>query len=837
MRLGLSSLKIRYKILLPLLVIFFLSFGAITWLTFDQVTQMSEQLAAEQASEAANRQANAVKAYFEGPLNEARSIAYGIVGLLEAGKTPDREDFNLFLKSIVHSDPTVIGAWACFEPNAFDGKDGDFAGQSPATDESGRFVPYWYRDGGTVAVEPLKDYDVPGAGDYYLLSKNSGKETILEPYSYSVGGKETLLTSLVVPVTVKGRTLGVVGVDMALTEIGADMSQIRPFDGAGYITLVAPKGTVVSHPQQEILGTNFKDHLAKDSDLTAQLQAGEEHMEEHTSVTGEASYITLAPFTIGKATSSWGLFLVVPQKVILAKALELTNKLIFFSIGALIVASLIILGLSIGISSPLIKLQGFAHRIAAGDFNADLNIRQKDEVGVVCDALHDIRDAVKGACAESEAIVTHVEHGRFDARGDASRYSGGFAELIKGVNTLATIYTNIIDSLPVGAFTVDHNRAIQYHNKKARQICGAGCAKGANCEKALNGESCTRQDCLSDTAMRSKSTRQAEVEARTSAGEFALSQSSTPLVTRADKVAGCLEIIIDQTEIKRAQATIMQVAEGAEDISSRVASASEQLSAQVDVSTRGAELQRERITETATAMEEMNVTVLEVASNATRVAEEAEQARNMAREGADIVGEVVKTINNIQEQAVSMNESLQQLGVQADSIGQVMTVINDIADQTNLLALNAAIEAARAGEAGRGFAVVADEVRKLAEKTMSATSEVGAVIRGIQQSTHDNIRNMNTAGEAVARGTTLAHDAGKALSMILDHVNSAADQIRGIATAAEEQSATSEEINRSVETINQIVIETADGLAQSNVAIRELSQMALQLKELIAKMH
>ena len=162
-----------------------------------------------------------------------------------------------------------------------------------------------------------------------------------------------------------------------------------------------------------------------------------------------------------------------------------------------------------------------------------------------------------------------------------------------------------------------------------------------------------------------------------------------------------------------------------------------------------------------------------------------------------------------------------------------MTVISDIADQTNLLALNAAIEAARAGEAGRGFAVVADEVRKLAEKTMTATHEVGDSIKAIQRSAVTNIDEMGKAAQNISEATELANQSGATLAEIVRMASTSSSVVTSIATAAEEQSSTSEEINRALEEISRVVSDTSESMIHSSSAVQDLSRTAAELRHIM----
>ena len=295
----------------------------------------------------------------------------------------------------------------------------------------------------------------------------------------------------------------------------------------------------------------------------------------------------------------------------------------------------------------------------------------------------------------------------------------------------------------------------------------------------------------------------------------------------------------EQAMVQAERARLEGMAEAAdrlEGLATAVAQAGALLAERVAQVARGTARQHERTTETATAMEEMNATVLEVAKNAAQAAESARAAREGASEGMATTDAVNRSIETVRTRSEGLKTSLDALGERAKGIGAIMNVISDIADQTNLLALNAAIEAARAGEAGRGFAVVADEVRKLAEKTMNATKEVATVIADIGSGVKENIVGMDAAVVAVGDATTLAGKAGAVLRHIVDMVETATDEVRSIATASEQQSATSDEINRALTDINHISDETAQGMDDAKRELAKLEDSTGELSTVIASL-
>ncbi|MCR5814302.1 MAG: chemotaxis protein [Desulfovibrio sp.] len=281
---------------------------------------------------------------------------------------------------------------------------------------------------------------------------------------------------------------------------------------------------------------------------------------------------------------------------------------------------------------------------------------------------------------------------------------------------------------------------------------------------------------------------------------------------------------------------MLVAAEKLEGMVAGISAAATELSAQIEESDRGAVESSERLAQAATAMNEMNATVQEVAHNASQAAKVSGETRTNAEDGQKILSNAMSSINLVQKVSMELKEDMGTLHGHTQNISQIMNVISDIADQTNLLALNAAIEAARAGEAGRGFAVVADEVRKLAEKTMASTNDVSHAITAIQDSAQQSVNRMEEALKDVEEATSLAKQSGAALTQIVRHVEETADQVRAIATASEEQSAASDEINRSITTVNEMSAQTTQAMNEASKAISELAQQTERLSALIEEM-
>jgi methyl-accepting chemotaxis protein len=266
---------------------------------------------------------------------------------------------------------------------------------------------------------------------------------------------------------------------------------------------------------------------------------------------------------------------------------------------------------------------------------------------------------------------------------------------------------------------------------------------------------------------------------------------------------------------------------------SQLAAAAEETSVVTGETTEGINQQLTETSQVATAINEMSATVQEVARNAVEAASAAQEADNTFLQGKQVIDKVINAIGDLASEVEKAAGVIQQLEGESKNIGSVLDVIKSIAEQTNLLALNAAIEAARAGEQGRGFAVVADEVRTLAGRTQESTQEIEEMITRLQSGANNAVKVMEEGKEMTQVGVDQAAAAGDALQTINQAVTRISDMNTQIASAAEEQSAVTEEINRSIVNINQVAEQSATGAGHVASASDDLARLAEQLKGLV----
>lgn len=283
------------------------------------------------------------------------------------------------------------------------------------------------------------------------------------------------------------------------------------------------------------------------------------------------------------------------------------------------------------------------------------------------------------------------------------------------------------------------------------------------------------------------------------------------------------------------QQNLRSTVQGIAESSSQLASASEELSAVTEDATRGLHQQSNEIEQAATAVNEMTAAVDEVARNAVATSEASRESDLTARYGREQVIKTVNAIGQLAQDVTTTSTEVEHLAGKVRDISQVLDVIRSIAEQTNLLALNAAIEAARAGEAGRGFAVVADEVRALAHRTQQSTQEIEQMVIGVQQSTDNAVNAMQSSNDRAQESLEVARAAGTALDEITLVIGHISERNMVIASASEEQAQVAREVDRNLVNIRGLALQSSAGANQTSAASLELSRLAVDLNTMVAR--
>ncbi|WP_407306551.1 PAS domain S-box protein [Desulfosporosinus sp. SB140] len=323
------NLGLKTKILASIGLITLLSFSIVIYIVSAKSSEMAKNSAYQIAEESANKNGAYVKANLEIAMDTVRTLSYTFQQMKLSGEV-DREMMDKILLKVLTDNPQFVATWTLWEPNALDGKDADYKNK-PGNDETGRFIPYYSKQYGVVHLEPLVNYKIPGEGDYYLIPKETGRETIVEPYLYPIEGEEVMITSVVVPIMVDGRFVGVVGIDIALDTLQKTISKINPLE-KGYACLLSNEGKYIAYNDSSKIGKIIEDSQAKDA-----IKLG-----KHFTTTKNGSYDIYIPITIGRTTTPWSMLVSVPLEEISEEAVNIRKFIILIGIVGLVFIGLII---------------------------------------------------------------------------------------------------------------------------------------------------------------------------------------------------------------------------------------------------------------------------------------------------------------------------------------------------------------------------------------------------------------------------------------------------------------------------------------------------------------
>jgi methyl-accepting chemotaxis protein len=715
---------------------------------YSAITSYNDGLEANESAitAIAQQQAAIIDAELEVAMDAARTMAQAFAAAKTGEEGLSRSQVNAMLKQVLIENPTFLGVYTLWEPNAFDGRDADYAGLE-GYDESGRLIPYWNRGAdGSVAMEPLVSYDVEGDGDYYLIPKRTGVEAIIDPYLYEVQGKETLLTSLVAPIMVEGRFYGIAGVDMGLDFLQNMTDAIDLYDGTAEMVLISHNGSLAGvTAQPELVGQHMGGYHSDWEEDIRFVESGDEILEN------DGEFIAVfTPVRVGAAETPWSVNLNVPIERITAAAINRVWATVGIGLGLMLAAIVVFWLLGRSLVRPLrITVKG-ARLLAVGDAE------------------------VTGIDRKAIAAI----NARPDELGDIGR---AFAELIGYFTETAGAAQRIAD----GDLTVDV------------QPRGETDALG----KAFHQMVASLRELIAGM--------------QDNAGQIA---------SASQQIFGASEQAAQATQ--QVASTIGQVSQGTAQQTQATTQAGgqvEQMTSAIDGIAKGSQEQSRGIERVSGSAAQMSAVVEQVAANADSSSAASEQAAAIAEQGAQTVRQAVTAISAIKDAVSDAGAKVGQMQEFSLQIGAIVETIDDIAEQTNLLALNAAIEAARAGEQGRGFAVVADEVRKLAERSGKATKEIATLIGNVQTGTEQMVKAMTASLKQVEIGSGFAAEAGDALEAILEAANLVTEQVKEISGAIESIAQASGELMAGIESVSAVVEENTAATEELAASSSEVS--------------
>ncbi|MEV6350949.1 methyl-accepting chemotaxis protein, partial [Actinoplanes sp. NPDC051851] len=434
----LLRLTIKLRMIICVVLITGLSLLAVAYYITHKNMSEARETGLDYAEQTAETSAAEVQSQLLSALRSSRDLASEFNVLVAAGG--DRKIANAELKAVLTNNSDYLGAWTLWEPNAFDGMDRKYRNAGVQNDATGRFIPWWFRNGDAIETKACSSYTVAGDGDYYISVVESGEEKLEEPYGYDIGGESVLMSSMVVPIVRSGKVAGVTGIDMSLDSFSSLVSGIKPF-GTGSAVLLSAGGLLVAG------GDSSQAGQAADSAVVtlAGTAATSGSPERRVIGSGDDEQVQIAaPIVVGNDT--WSLVVTVPTATILASAISAQHTSMWITLGAVVLAALIALAVARSMVKPIESLSGRMAEIADGD--GDLTQRAEvvrdDEAGQLAGAFNRFVEKVAGtvrgiagSATEVQAAADRLAESTDRLNGDAAQVSdksGTAAEATQTVN-------------------------------------------------------------------------------------------------------------------------------------------------------------------------------------------------------------------------------------------------------------------------------------------------------------------------------------------------------------------------------------------------------------------
>jgi methyl-accepting chemotaxis protein len=671
-------MKIGTKLIIMIMILNLVGTGILTGTILNLAQKQINELTGNEITNLAKENALTIKVWLELYLDAVRTTGQFMSKYEEINPAERRSFFNMMLSALIEKNAEVVAASSAWEPNALDGLDAEFV-NTDGTDQTGRFLSYWFRSNSGLSLDSLVGYETPGSGDYYLMPKQTGKESLIEPYVYKVGGRNVLMTSVAMPIKNNNRFVGSVSVDLEMDVVQRSAEQIKPYHGT--VAMVYSNGGLVGahfdtnrvgkpliETERDIAGPYLKD-------LQDAIRQGEMFsFSNYVPQLGENMFFVNVPIEVGNTATPWALMLGIPRDVITAPIYRMLFSGVIIAVLMLVVISIGAFFLTRSITNPLNRMALVLNDIGEGDLTKRLEARGKDEIGDMTRSFNSTLDKIR--------------------------------------NLILII------------------------REKAQSLSKTGADLSANMDATA---------------------------------------------AAINEIAANIQGI--KAQVGNQSSEVEESGRAMERISFNI----DDLNAQIDK-------QVESVAQSSSAIEQMLANIQSVTGTLIRNADNVS-----ALAEASVVGHT-----SLQDVAADIKE----IAKESEGLLEINAVMENIASQTNLLSMNAAIEAAHAGEAGKGFAVVADEIRKLAESSGEQSKIIGGVLKKIKDAIDKITRSIN---DVINKFETI--DLG---------IKIVADQEETIRNVMEEQNQGSKQILEAVARMNEITGEVKGSSSEMHAGSREV---------------
>ncbi len=686
--------SIQLKITLSTGLFLILAVIALVWFSASALREDGVELAKTEAIGQARRSATQIQVQIEVALDAARTMAHtlAIVPENRGDDILSRDDANKILVSVLMNNPEFLGTYTAWEPNAFDQKDQEFVGK-PGHDDSGRFVPYWVRGGSGAVVEPLAGYEditkdeLGGrAGDYYLIPRETQKEAIIDPYVYPVQGKDTLLTSLVVPILSQNRFHGIAGVDIALDFLQQFADELDLYDRTGRMVLLSYKGVIAGITgKADLIGKHLREY-EEHPNHQARIMEAIKNREEIIFFDDEEDLLKVqVPIQFGYASTGWAAMIEIPQD----KIYEQANAVMYRSIG--VGAILVILGIIIlwwisrTIAHPLKLTAGVLAQIAEdGDFSKRVEISQEDETGQMGHAINVLMDALQTAVNNMNVVMEAVSNGNMlervstDLRGDLDRLArttnksidmlsdalGQVGSTSKQVNSGASELAGSAQALASG--TSEQAASLEEVSSSMNEV-----ASQAN----TNNENATQASQLTDQTMNvvGKGDQQMQDMLQSINKISEASTEISKIIKTIDEIAFQTNLLALNAAVEAARAGkygkgFAVVAEEVRNLAARSAEAAKNTTELIENSVKEVEKGVEKADKTAEMLTEISASVTKVNDIVGEIA----SGSNEQQRGIDEINKGLNQVNDVIQQNSSISEETASASEQLSGQAQIM---------------------------------------------------------------------------------------------------------------------------------------------------------------------